>query len=91
MAEPPIPDGGWVAPDGSIVPRAEPTPAQVASSRRDDGHRAAIVAGVILVLVGLAFLAQEFLPAFDLSVAWPAASVALGVVLVILSLRPKRD
>ena len=93
MAESPVPEGGWVAPDGSIVKRAEPAlPPEGPSSRHGDGgRRAAIVAGVILVGLGALFLAGEFMPSFDPSLAWPAASVVLGVVLVILSIRPGRD
>jgi hypothetical protein len=92
VAESPDPEGGWVAPDGSIVPRAEPAPPPDDPSRHGDGgRRAAIVAGLILVGLGALFLAREFVPAFDTSVAWPTASVILGVVLVILSIRPGRD
>jgi phage shock protein PspC (stress-responsive transcriptional regulator) len=72
---------GWVAP----APRP-PRPAR----QGDGGRRAAIVVGLVLVLVGAFLLIRQFAPAVDLSLAWPIASVVLGVALVILSVRPKR-
>ena len=51
---------------------------------------AAIVVGLILVLVGAFLLIRQFVPAVDLSLVWPIASIAFGVLLVILSVRPKR-
>jgi phage shock protein C len=73
---------GWVTP----APRA-------ARPRRqgDGGRRGAIVLGVILVLVGAYLLVRELAPSVDLALLWPVASVVLGVVLVILSVRPKRS
>ena len=88
MAESPIPDGGWRAPDGSIVQQASGGPAPRHS---DGGRRGAIVAGLILVGLGGLFLLREFVPGFDASVAWPTASVILGVILVILAFRPRHD
>lgn len=52
--------------------------------------RGAVGAGVILIAIGALFLAREIVPAFDASRLWPAASVVLGVVLVALSVRPRR-
>ncbi len=88
MAEPPIPPGGWRAPDGSVVPQAAPAPTARPS---DGGRRGAIIAGLILVGLGGLFLLRELFPAFDASLAWPIASVILGVVLVILAFRPRHD
>lgn len=73
---------GWVPP----APRAPKPPKQ-----GDGGRRGAIVVGVVLVLVGAFLLIRQFVPAIDLSLVWPIASIALGVVLVILSVRPKRS
>lgn len=52
--------------------------------------RGAVGAGVILIAIGALFLAREIVPAFDAGRLWPAASVVLGVVLVALSVRPRR-
>jgi len=84
VAESPIPDGGWRAPDGSIVQRASTGPAP---RHRDGGRRGAIVAGLILVGLGGLFLLREFVPGFDASVA----SVILGIILVVLAFRPRHD
>ena len=72
---------GWAAP----AARAPRPPKQ-----GDGGRRGAIVVGLVLVLVGAYLLIRQFAPAIDLSLAWPIASIAFGIVLVILSVRPKR-
>jgi phage shock protein C len=72
---------GWVAP----APRPAKPPRQ-----GDGGRRGAIVVGLVLVLVGAYLLIRQLAPAVDLSLAWPIASIVLGVALVILSVRPKR-
>ena len=87
MADSPIPEGGWRAPDGSIVAQA---PADTSERNGDGGRRGAIVAGLILVGLGALFFLREVVPGFDASTAWPAASVVLGVILVILAFRPAR-
>jgi hypothetical protein len=53
--------------------------------------RGAIAAGLVLILIGALFLAREAIPGFDLGRLWPIASVVLGVVLVLLSIRPGRS
>lgn len=53
--------------------------------------RGAIAAGLVLILIGALFLAREAIPGFDLGRLWPIASVVLGVVLVVLSIRPGRS
>jgi phage shock protein C len=73
---------GWVTP----APRPARSPRQ-----GDGGRRVAIAVGVILVLIGAYLLIRQFVPAVDLSLVWPIGSVALGIVLVILSVRPKRS
>jgi len=46
--------------------------------------------GVLLVLVGIWFLAQRYMPAADFDRLWPIGIVVVGVVLVLLSIRPGR-
>ena len=53
--------------------------------------RGAIAAGLVLIAIGALFLAREAVPGFDLGRLWPIASVALGLVLVVLSIRPGRS
>ena len=43
--------------------------------------------GLILVLVGLYFLAREYLPALDFDRIWPLGLVLLGILLLVTALR----
>jgi len=52
--------------------------------------RGAIVGGCILILLGALFLARNLVPGFDLSQLIPLGSVVLGLVLIVLSVRPAR-
>ena len=52
--------------------------------------RTALVVGAALVVIGGLLLIREFVPAVTWSLIWPWASIALGVVLVVLSVRPAR-
>jgi hypothetical protein len=52
--------------------------------------RGAIVGGIILIGLGALFLAREIVPDFEVGRLWPIASVALGIALVLLSIRPGR-
>jgi hypothetical protein len=53
--------------------------------------RGPLVAGLILIGLGALFLARELVPGFSWSTIWPWASMALGLILIVLSLRPSRD
>lgn len=57
---------------------------------RSDG-RAGIVVGVGLVLIGLWFLLREYLPDFDWSLVWPLVIVGIGVLILVSSMRRRRD
>ena len=89
---PPAAAGGWVAPDGRTVARAAgPTRSRrqrSGSGRGDD--RGALIGGLVLILIGGFFLLRQFIPAIDLGSWWPLILVGIGVVLVIISLRPDR-
>lgn len=87
----PVPEGGWLAPDGSTVPLAA-APPTAAPTRRDPADRArgGVILGFVLILVGGAFLIRELIPALDLSLWWPIAAIGLGILLVILALLPSR-
>ncbi|HEX9634711.1 MAG TPA: PspC domain-containing protein [Candidatus Limnocylindria bacterium] len=54
--------------------------------RRSSGGRS-LVFGLILVGLGAWFLIREYVPQIDTDLLWPIGLVALGVVLVIASLR----
>ena len=53
--------------------------------------RGPLVAGLILIGLGALFLARELVPEFSWSTIWPWASMVLGLILIVLSLRPSRD
>jgi hypothetical protein len=53
--------------------------------------RGPLVAGLILIGIGALFLARELVPDLTWSAIWPWAAIALGVVLIVLSIRPARD
>jgi Putative stress-responsive transcriptional regulator len=91
------PEGGWVAPDGSIVPMATSTPTAASAStprarRRDpaDRTRGGLVAGLLLILIGGFFLVRQFVPSIDVGFWWPTVAIGLGVLLIILALMPSR-
>lgn len=51
------------------------------------GRRGPIIAGLVLIVLGGLFLAREVVPGFELGPVWPVVSVAIGIVLMILSIR----
>jgi len=57
-------------------------------ANRTDGSRSAgLIVGGLLILIGVAFLIREWLPALDFDVFWPLALVALGVAVLVVGLR----
>jgi hypothetical protein len=76
---------GWDQDPRRAARRAE-RDARRAARRAERGFRGAIW-GVVLVLIGLAILASELVPGFDWNVAWPAFLVAIGVLLMLASIR----
>jgi high-affinity Fe2+/Pb2+ permease len=55
-----------------------PAPAEVG-----DTHRNRRIAGIILILIGLLFYAQYFLPAFGWATLWPAILIVVGVYILL--------
>ncbi|HXX60053.1 MAG TPA: DUF5668 domain-containing protein [Candidatus Sulfotelmatobacter sp.] len=53
----------------------------------DNERRGAIVGGLFLVLLGLAFLAQELVPDLDIGRFWPVILVIIGAALIASSFR----
>lgn len=50
--------------------------------------RGGLIAGIVLIVLGGAFLVREFVPWFDWHVWWPVGLIALGGLLLLLALRP---
>jgi phage shock protein C len=89
----PAPQGSWIAPDGSTVPMASAAAtSRGRRRRRDPADRGpgALVAGILLILLGGFFLVRQLMPSIDLGLWWPVAAIAFGVLLVILSVIPPR-
>jgi uncharacterized membrane protein HdeD (DUF308 family) len=55
-----------------------------------NARRGPLLAGLVLIVVGALLLARELVPAFDIGVILPVASVLLGIALMVLSVRPTR-
>lgn len=70
-----------------VVPQAPPTPLPPAPSR-PAVHNQSLVLGVILVLIGLAFLASNT-GLVSWSEIWPIALIALGIVLLARNLEKR--
>ena len=92
--EPRLHDGGSRRPAGECagVP-GTPAPAAgawIAPRSSGGGRRAGAIIGVILILLGGAFLVREFVPAVDLSTVWPLLSIGFGILLLVLAFRPRR-
>ena len=60
---------------------------QPARSWASNDGRAGIVVGIGLVLLGVWFLAREYLPAFDWGLVWPLILVGIGVVVLVNAAR----
>ena len=92
-----IPQGSWVAPDGSTVPMAASAASAASTapgrpSHRDptDRTRADLIVGLVLILLGSFFLVRQFVPSIDLGLWWPVVAIGLGVLLIVLTLVPSR-
>ena len=55
-----------------------------------NARRGPLLAGLVLIVVGVLLLARELVPAFDIGIILPVAEVLLGTALMILSVRPAR-
>ena len=62
-------------------------PMTAPQQREGDGRVAAAVGGIVLVGIGVIFLAGQLVPQIDWSLVWPAALITLGALLVIGSIR----
>jgi len=46
-----------------------------------------VLIGALLVIAGIYFLVREYVPDIDLNWLWPAALIALGVVVLLAAFR----
>jgi phage shock protein C len=101
-ATPPVSDGpaGSEPPAGSDTPPAGagPTPPPASwggpwpgyrpHERHRGSGRGAVIAGIILVLVGGYLLLRAAIPQVDLGAFWPLVLVGVGIALLVGSIRP---
>ena len=86
-----IPEEPAATDEGDVVYAADAgdatRPEQPAASRASADGRAGIVVGIGLVLLGIWFLAREYLPAFDWGLIWPLILVGIGVLVLVNAAR----
>jgi phage shock protein PspC (stress-responsive transcriptional regulator) len=73
------PAPAWVPPP--------PPPGGWAQPRRGPGM-GVVLFGVILVIVGVAFLINQLVPSVDMAILWPVAAIILGAVLLVAAFIP---
>lgn len=84
------PSGAAQYPDSRAARRAERRAAR-AERRRHADPVAGVVFGAILVLLGLYFLLQQYVPSLDLGRFWPVIIIGIGVVLVVRAVSRPRE
>lgn len=67
-----------------------PTPGDpLNKDRRDRRHRGSVIGGLVLITLGVLFLADEFIPRISFSDLWPIILVVIGVGLLITSINKR--
>ncbi len=80
MSMPPDPQQSNIPPQPQQAPKYE------------EGHRrGSVVGGLILLVLGLLFLGQNFLPDFNFGDWWPLILVAIGAGLLYKAVRPSNS
>ncbi len=86
-----IPEEPKVAAEPVIGPDGTPTPVvETAPVERREG-RAGVVVGAGLVLLGVWFLAREYLPPINWNLIWPVVLIGIGALILITSSRRRTD
>lgn len=90
VPEGPAPDSARS--DGSVDPAAAPQPARAPAAPPAwlGSGSGTVLAGSALILLGAFFLVRDYLPAIDWGRLWPIVVIAIGVLLLLTSLR-RRD
>jgi len=88
----PVPPAG--APVDWRTQRAAERSARIAARRErraanpNQGRTVGLLVGGFLVLVGIAFLLRNLIPAIDFDLFWPIILVVLGIVILVAAFRP---
>lgn len=80
------PAGAGPAPDGSGPAAGGGWVASHGTARRDSGS-AAIIIGIVLVLLGAWFLAERYIDWLDNALLWPALLIVVGGMLLVGAMR----
>jgi phage shock protein C len=59
--------------------------------KKQNKERGSVIGGLVLITLGLVFLADEYLPWFDFGKLWPLVLVAIGIGLLWNSFVNKKD
>jgi phage shock protein PspC (stress-responsive transcriptional regulator) len=84
------PNSDWRQTRNEARMRAREARAAWRSSHPRD-RSAAVVIGVLLVLIGTWFLVREYLPTIDWDWFWPIVLIVLGVLVLVVAVRPRQD
>jgi phage shock protein PspC (stress-responsive transcriptional regulator) len=88
----PVPAAAPVPQSSAAMPtRPERRAARRARRREAIGSgEAGLIFGVVLIVIGGLFLARQVMPWFGFHLWWPIGIVALGVLLIVVAVRPGR-
>lgn len=78
------------APSASGTPPPTPPAAPFTIPGSETSRSAALIVGVVLVIAGAWLLLRRLVP-FDFDLTWPVLAVAVGLILVVASLRTGRS
>jgi phage shock protein C len=89
LVSPPPTD--WRAQRAASRAAARETRRTARAARGGGSHTGALIVGGTLVLLGVWFFLEEYVPAFNGELFWPLAFVGLGAVILVAALRPRVD
>jgi len=76
---------------GELANAREARRAARRARRGDGGKTVAFVFGALFIIAGVWLLLDEYVPAFDTDWIWPVAIVGLGVLILVMAVRPRSD
>jgi phage shock protein PspC (stress-responsive transcriptional regulator) len=92
----PVPAAAPVPPSSAAMPTRAEWRTERRAARRARRHdatgsgEAGLIFGVVLIVIGGLFLARQVMPWFGFHLWWPIGIVALGVLLIVVAVRPGR-
>jgi len=77
-----IPAQPYVVPATPTAPAPEAAPPPSPTAAEPGNHKGSMTAGVILIVIGGLFLADNFLPHFHFRDFWPIIMILLGIAIL---------